>query len=53
MELRLNERELYDLLGAIESDSIGKWGDDRSLRLDKLESKLKRAISTAKKEGKI
>jgi hypothetical protein len=51
MNLRLSERELYDLLGAVESDSVGKWGDDRSLRLDKLESKLKRVISTAKKEG--
>ena len=53
--LRLSERELHDLLWAVESDKVGKWGDDRSLRLDKLESKLKRVISTVKKEseGKI
>jgi hypothetical protein len=49
--LRLSERELRDLLSAVESDKVGKWGDDRSLRLDKLESKLKRVISTVKKES--
>lgn len=51
MNLQLSERELYDLLGCVESDSLGKYGDDRSLRLDKLEAKLKRYIAKNKKEG--
>ena len=37
-------QELYDLLSAVEGDKVGKWGDDRSLRLDKLEGKIKREI---------
>jgi hypothetical protein len=51
MSLQLSERELYDLLGCVESDSLGKHGDDRSLRLDKLEAKLKRYIAKNKREG--
>lgn len=44
-------QELNDLLSAVEGDKIGKWGDERSLRLDKLEAKLKRKISQ-EREGK-
>ena len=45
-------QELQDLLSTVEGDKIGKHGDERSLRLDKLENKLARAITQAKKETK-
>ena len=41
-------QELRDLLGTVEGDKIGKHGDERSLRLEKLERKLKREISAVK-----
>ena len=46
--MRLTIKELYDLLSAIEGDKIGQWGDDRSLRLDKLEGKIKREIAKSR-----
>jgi hypothetical protein len=41
-------QELRDLLGTVEGDKIGKHGDERSLRLEKLERKLKREIAAVK-----
>lgn len=41
-------QELRDLLSTVEADSLGKWGDERSLRLEKLERKLKREITAVK-----
>ena len=40
--LQLNERELRDLLLSVQFDRTGKYGDERSYRLEKLETKLKR-----------
>jgi hypothetical protein len=42
-ELRLDDKEYVLLIGSLESDSIGKWGDDRHVRLIKLIAKVKRA----------
>lgn len=41
-------QELRDLLSTIDGDRMGKWGDERSLRLKKLQQKLKREISAVK-----
>lgn len=41
-------QEFRDLLSAVEGDKIGKHGDERSLRLEKLERKLKREIAAVK-----
>ena len=43
--LQLNERELRDLLLSVQFDRTGKYGDERSYRLEKLETKLKRVKS--------
>ena len=42
-ELRLNDEEYALLIGSLESDKVGKWGDDRHVRLIKLIAKVKRA----------
>lgn len=42
------EKELRDILSAIQFDSVGTHGDERSQRLEKLEKKLKRQISKVK-----
>lgn len=41
-------QELRDLLSTVEFDKHGKHGDERSLRLEKLERKLKREITAVK-----
>jgi hypothetical protein len=42
-ELLLEDKELDLVLSSLEADSIGKWGDDRHVRLTKLIAKVKRA----------
>ena len=42
-ELRLDDKEYALLIGSLESDKIGKWGDERHERLIKLIAKVKRA----------
>jgi hypothetical protein len=49
--LQLNERELRDLLLSVQFDRTGKYGDERSYRLEKLETKLKR-VKPIEGEGK-
>lgn len=41
-ELRLNDEEYALLIGSLESDKVGKWGDERHERLIKLIAKVKR-----------
>lgn len=43
-------QELQDILSAIESDKQGTHGDERSLRLDKLDARIRRDINKAKRE---
>jgi hypothetical protein len=47
-EEMFTEKELRDILSAIQFDSVGTHGDERSQRLEKLEKKLKRQISKVK-----
>jgi hypothetical protein len=49
--LQLNGRELRDLLLSVQFDRTGKYGDERSYRLEKLEAKLKR-VKPIEGEGK-
>ena len=44
-------QDLRDILSAVESDKLGTHGDERSIRLDKLDIRLRILINRAKREG--
>lgn len=44
-------QELQDIQWAVKFDRTGTHGDERSKRLDKLDAKMARIVSKAKKEG--
>ena len=40
--MNFNTVEIQTILSALESDTLGKWGDGRQEKIDKLVAKLKR-----------
>jgi hypothetical protein len=43
-------QDLRDILSAVEADKLGTHGDERSIRLDKLDIRLRLLINRAKRE---
>lgn len=48
--MTLNKADLDLILSALENDRIGKWGDERHQRLEKLIPKVKRERAKLLKE---